>query len=68
MAATDSRGVVSSVGTLSKAIAPGLRMVFVGAPKQLLEDAARCEAAWRVKVTTKSIRLAKFGPGAGLRV
>ena len=36
MAATDSRGVVSSAGTLSKATAPGLRMGFVGAPKQLL--------------------------------
>ena len=36
MAATDPHGVVISVGTLSKAIAPGLRMGFVAAPKQLL--------------------------------
>lgn len=36
MAATDPHGVVISVGTLSKAIAPGLRMGFVAAPKELL--------------------------------
>jgi GntR family transcriptional regulator/MocR family aminotransferase len=36
LAATDSHGVVVSVGTLSKAIAPGLRMGFVAAPRQLL--------------------------------
>lgn len=36
MAATDPHGVVISVGTLSKAIAPGLRMGFVAAPRQLL--------------------------------
>lgn len=36
MASADPHGVVISVGTLSKAIAPGLRMGFVAAPKQLL--------------------------------
>lgn len=36
MASGDPYGVVISVGTLSKAIAPGLRMGFVAAPKQLL--------------------------------
>lgn len=36
MAATDPYGVVISVGTLSKAIAPGLRMGFVAAPRPLL--------------------------------
>lgn len=36
MASSDPYGVVISVGTLSKAIAPGLRMGFVAAPKQLL--------------------------------
>jgi GntR family transcriptional regulator/MocR family aminotransferase len=36
MASTDPHGVVISVGTLSKAIAPGLRMGFVAAPKPLL--------------------------------
>ena len=36
MASSDPHGVVISVGTLSKAIAPGLRMGFVAAPKQLL--------------------------------
>lgn len=36
MASADPHGVVISVGTLSKAIAPGLRMGFVAAPKPLL--------------------------------
>ncbi|MFO0594964.1 MAG: PLP-dependent aminotransferase family protein [Myxococcaceae bacterium] len=37
MAASDPHGVVVLVGTLSKAVAPGLRMGFVAAPKALLE-------------------------------
>lgn len=36
MASADSHGVVVLVGTLSKAIAPGLRMGFIAAPKSLL--------------------------------
>lgn len=37
MASVDRHGVVVLVGTLSKAIAPGLRMGFVAAPRPLLE-------------------------------
>lgn len=36
LASADPHGVVVLVGTLSKAVAPGLRMGFVAAPKQLL--------------------------------
>ncbi|MBL8916874.1 MAG: PLP-dependent aminotransferase family protein [Archangium sp.] len=36
MASADPGGVVILVGTLSKAVAPGLRMGFVSAPRQLL--------------------------------
>lgn len=37
MASVDRHGVVVLVGTLSKAIAPGLRMGFVAAPRPLLD-------------------------------
>ena len=41
MASSDSSGVVIYVGSLSKTIAPGLRMGFIVAPTDLIQDLSR---------------------------